>query len=87
MLQGEVAYLVEAARQHMLEEAVHKLVAAEPADAPAATLAVASRRDAVNVLGVLSDAGTGERGGDRNPLKPAGQPRPRPECRTQPTMS
>ena len=40
MPQAEVAHLVEAARQHVLEEAAHELFAAEAAGAPAAGLAV-----------------------------------------------
>src|SRR5208282_3113282 len=40
MPQAEVTDFVEAARQHMLEEAAHELVAAEAAGSPAAGLAV-----------------------------------------------
>jgi len=41
MPKPEVAHFVEAARQHVLEEPAHELLAAEPAGAPVAGLAVA----------------------------------------------
>src|ERR1700761_5859916 len=60
MPQAEVADLVEAARQHVLEEAAHELVAAEPAGSPPAGLAIlVLDRDPVVVE--ADDAGVGER--------------------------
>ena len=41
MPKPEVAHFVEAARQHVLEEPAHELLATEPAGAPVAGLAVA----------------------------------------------
>ena len=59
MPQAKVADLVEAARQHVLEEAAHKLFAAEPAGAPAAGPAVAVFEGDAGVL-EADDAGVGD---------------------------
>src|ERR1700750_3093997 len=60
MPQAKVADLVEAAQQHVLEEATHELVAAEPAGAPLAALAVLVL-DGDPVVVEADDAGIGER--------------------------
>src|SRR3954451_5670121 len=60
MPQAKVADLVEAARQHVLEEAAHELVAAEPAGASLAGLAVLVV-EADPVVVEADDAGIGER--------------------------
>ncbi len=59
MPQTEVADLVEAARQHVLEEAAHELVAAEAAGSPAAGLAVLVL-DGDRFVVEADDAGVGE---------------------------
>src|SRR4051794_33988338 len=60
MPQAEVADLVEATWQHVLEEAAHELVATEPAGAPPAGLAVLVL-EADPVVVEADDAGVGER--------------------------
>src|SRR4051794_4126818 len=60
MPQAEVADLVEATRQHMLEEAAHELFAAEPAGAPPAGLAVLVL-DRDRLVVEADDARVGER--------------------------
>src|SRR5208337_4804294 len=60
MPQAEVTDFVEAARQHVLEEAAHELVAAEAAGAPAAGLAVLVL-DRDRLVVEADDASIGER--------------------------
>src|SRR5690242_16062572 len=60
MPQAEVANFVEAAWQHVLEEAAHELLAAEPAGAPLAGLAVLVL-DRDRLVVEIDDAGVGER--------------------------
>jgi hypothetical protein len=60
MPQAEVTHLVEAARQHVLEEAAHELLAAEAAGSPAAGLAV-PELDRDRLVVEAGDAGVGER--------------------------
>jgi hypothetical protein len=59
MPQAEIANLVEAARQHVLEEATHELVAADAAGSRAAGLAFVVL-DADGLLVEPDDAGVGE---------------------------
>ena len=59
MPQAEVADLVEAARQHMLEEAAHELLAVELTDPPAVGLTVLVTK-ADGVVVETDDAGVGE---------------------------
>src|SRR5689334_21893399 len=59
MPQAEVADFVEAARQYVLEKAAHELLAAEPAGAPPAALAVLVL-DRDRLVIETDDAGVGE---------------------------
>jgi len=77
MPQTEVAHFVEAARQHVLEEAAHELLAAEAADTAAAGLAVAVVLDADPRIVEVDDAGVGDgdaEDSDRARRAPVAQP-------------